>query len=61
MGSVALDPAVSVPDEPAPEITCPKCGAPMKLVILLPKVDTYPELRAFRCNICKWMETRVAE
>jgi hypothetical protein len=62
MGSVALEwPPVPVPDETMAEPGCPKCGASMKLVTILPKTDTYPELRTFRCDNCQWMETRVAE
>jgi hypothetical protein len=52
---------VPVPDRPVPEIRCPKCGAPMTLVTILPKTDIHPELRTFRCDICRWMDTRVAE
>ena len=55
------EPTVPVPDEIMSELVCPKCGAPMKLVSILPKVDSYPELRTFRCDSCHWMETRVAE
>ena len=33
-------------------IPCKACGANMKLVGVLPRVGSLPELRTFRCHAC---------
>jgi len=48
-------------DQPAPAIDCEKCGAPMKLLGSLPRLGVYPELRTYKCDACRRVETTVAE
>jgi hypothetical protein len=47
------------PDQAALNVPCPKCGVAMTNIGVLPQVDAHPELRTFRCEACRHVETRV--
>jgi hypothetical protein len=40
---------------------CPKCGTPMELSRVVPKLGGHPELQSFQCNACRWVETEAVE
>jgi hypothetical protein len=42
-------------------IDCPKCGAPMKLIGILPRIGVHDELRTFKCDAGRRIETRVVD
>jgi hypothetical protein len=37
---------------------CPSCGGVMRLVHIVPRLGTHPELRSFRCSDCDEVVTR---
>ena len=47
------------PDHAAVSVRCPKCGAAMANIGVLPQVGAHPELRTFRCGACRHVETQV--
>jgi len=48
-------------NERSPDISCPNCAAPMAHVATLPKFGVHPELRTFRCESCRHVETQVVK
>ena len=43
------------------EPPCPRCGAPMQLKRVVPRVSVHPELRSFECRACREVITQTVE
>ncbi len=39
-------------------VVCAACGGTMALARVVPKLGPHPELRTFRCEACRSVETR---
>lgn len=39
-------------------VVCTVCGEAMKLARVVPKLGPHPELRTFKCEACRAVETR---
>jgi len=46
-------------DQTALDVRCSKCGAAMTNIGVLPQIGAHPELRTFRCEACRHVETQV--
>jgi hypothetical protein len=47
------------PEQNPAEIACPVCGGPMDHRVTLVQEGAHPELRTFRCERCRHVETQV--
>ena len=40
---------------------CPACGRPMRLVLVIPRFGSFPELRTYECKSCGVSYTEAAK
>ncbi len=40
---------------------CPACGRPMRLVLIIPRFGTFPELQTYECKSCGVSYTQAAK
>jgi rubredoxin len=46
-----------MPDNPE-ALPCPRCGAAMRIVLVVPAVAGHPELTSYACRVCGDVTTK---
>jgi hypothetical protein len=57
LGFGAMSGSENITYEPGHPIARYCCGEPMKLVKIIPRIGSYPELQSYRCQRCHNVET----